>query len=190
MAKRKKTDFVQFKIRFRESLRSRLEIAAKGQERSLNSEIVARLEQSFDRESVTRIRDQAEKVLESILDQNRRRSELVEIEAKQAVKRTGDPDHAEQFWSRHPQVSPEDLSRIQSEALNKAAQEEFDRGHTEVADWLWQQARDAASGRLPRSDYQEREDLRRRLLRARTDSPPDQEPELPMPRMPRRESSK
>ena len=86
MAKRKKTDFVQFKIRFRESLRSRLEVSAKGQERSLNSEIVARLEQSFERESITHIRDQAEKVLELILDQNQRRAALVAIEARQAQK--------------------------------------------------------------------------------------------------------
>src|SRR6516164_801184 len=82
MAKRKKTDFVQFKIRFRESLRSRLELAAKGQERSLNSEIVARLEQSFDREGLTRLRDQTEKALTSIVEQNRRREYLIELEVK------------------------------------------------------------------------------------------------------------
>jgi integrase len=51
MAKRKKTDFVQFKVRFREALRRRLEGAAKAQERSLNSEIVARLEESFTRDA-------------------------------------------------------------------------------------------------------------------------------------------
>ena len=49
MAKRKKTDIVQFKLRIREGLRGRLESAAKNQERSLNSEIVARLEESFRR---------------------------------------------------------------------------------------------------------------------------------------------
>jgi hypothetical protein len=86
MAKRKKTDFVQFKIRFRESLRSRLELAAKGQERSLNSEIVARLEQSFDREGLTRIRDQAERTLTSILEQNRRREYLAELEVKRLTE--------------------------------------------------------------------------------------------------------
>jgi hypothetical protein len=82
MAKRKKTDFVQFKIRFRESLRSRLEQAAKGQERSLNSEIVARLEESFDREGVIRIRDQAEKAIESMVAQNQRREKLLTLENK------------------------------------------------------------------------------------------------------------
>ena len=169
MAKRKKTDFVQFKIRFRESLRSRLELAAKGQERSLNSEIVARLEQSFDREGLVRIRDQAEKALESILDQNRRRSELVEIEAKQAVKRAANPDHAEQFWRRH-EPDPDEVSRALSEEFNKRAEEEFERGQTELADWLLQKAREAAGGRPPSRS-----------------AAPDQEPELPMPR---RESSK
>jgi hypothetical protein len=50
MIKRRKMDFVQFKVRFREALRARLEAAAKGQERSLNAEIVARLEESFARD--------------------------------------------------------------------------------------------------------------------------------------------
>jgi hypothetical protein len=49
MAKRKKTDIVQLKVRLREALRGQLESAAKNQERSLNSEIVARLEESFRR---------------------------------------------------------------------------------------------------------------------------------------------
>ena len=49
MVTRKKTDIVQFKLRIREGLRGRLESAAKNQERSLNSEIVARLEESFRR---------------------------------------------------------------------------------------------------------------------------------------------
>jgi hypothetical protein len=47
MAKRKKTEIVQFKVRLREALRQQLESAAKAQERSLNSEIVTRLEQSI-----------------------------------------------------------------------------------------------------------------------------------------------
>jgi hypothetical protein len=49
MAKRKKTDVVKLQLRIREGLRGRLESAAKNQERSLNSEIVARLEESFRR---------------------------------------------------------------------------------------------------------------------------------------------
>src|SRR5262249_5932975 len=49
MAKRKKTDIVPLMLRLREELRGRLESAAKNQERSLNSEIVARLEESFRR---------------------------------------------------------------------------------------------------------------------------------------------
>jgi len=49
MAKRKRTDIVKLQLRIREGLRGRLESAAKNQERSLNSEIVARLEESFRR---------------------------------------------------------------------------------------------------------------------------------------------
>jgi Arc-like DNA binding domain len=47
MSKRKKTDIVSLKLRIREALRKRLETAASGQERSLNSEMAARLEESF-----------------------------------------------------------------------------------------------------------------------------------------------
>src|SRR5262252_9352428 len=50
MAKRKKTDIVQFKLRIREALRRRLEAAANAEERSLNSEIAHRLENSFEQE--------------------------------------------------------------------------------------------------------------------------------------------
>ena len=50
MAKRKKTDIVQFKLRIREALRRRLEAAAGAEERSLNSEIADRLENSFEQE--------------------------------------------------------------------------------------------------------------------------------------------
>jgi hypothetical protein len=44
---RKPTDTVQLKLRFSEALRRRLERAAKANNRSLNSEIVGRLEDSF-----------------------------------------------------------------------------------------------------------------------------------------------
>jgi hypothetical protein len=50
MAKRKKTDIVQFKLRIREALRRRLEAVARAEERSLNSEIAHRLETSFEQE--------------------------------------------------------------------------------------------------------------------------------------------
>jgi len=44
---RKKTDVVQLKLRFSETLRRRLEREAKQQKQSLNGEIISRLEQSF-----------------------------------------------------------------------------------------------------------------------------------------------
>jgi hypothetical protein len=50
MAKRKKTDVVKLQLRIREALRRRLEVAAKAEERSLNSEIAHRLENSFEQE--------------------------------------------------------------------------------------------------------------------------------------------
>jgi len=47
---RKPTDIVQLKLRFLESLRRRLERAAKANDQSMNAEIVSRLEQSFGKE--------------------------------------------------------------------------------------------------------------------------------------------
>jgi hypothetical protein len=52
MKKRKKLDFVQFKIRLRESLRKQLEVAAHAKDVSLNSEMVSRLERSFIQDSL------------------------------------------------------------------------------------------------------------------------------------------
>jgi FKBP-type peptidyl-prolyl cis-trans isomerase (trigger factor) len=52
MIKRKKLDFVQFKIRLRESLRKQLEDAARAKDVSINSEIISRLEESFSIDSV------------------------------------------------------------------------------------------------------------------------------------------
>jgi hypothetical protein len=46
---RKPTDAVQLKLRFTEALRRRLEREAKRQERSLNAEIVSRLDESFQK---------------------------------------------------------------------------------------------------------------------------------------------
>src|SRR5215469_11989963 len=50
MAKRKRTDVVKLQLRIREALRRRLEAAAGAEERSLNSEIAHRLENSFEQE--------------------------------------------------------------------------------------------------------------------------------------------
>jgi hypothetical protein len=50
MAKRKRTDVVKLQLRIREALRRRLEVAAKAEERSLNTEIAHRLENSFEQE--------------------------------------------------------------------------------------------------------------------------------------------
>jgi hypothetical protein len=68
MAKRKKTDIVGLKLRLRESLRGRVESAAKGQERSLNSEVVARLEESFAKD---RWREERQEVMGILKDLER-----------------------------------------------------------------------------------------------------------------------
>jgi hypothetical protein len=80
MTKRKKTDIVPLMVRLREDLRARIEAAAKGRERSLNSEIVARLEESFDREGLNRLRERIERGLDVILAQTEKRERLLELE--------------------------------------------------------------------------------------------------------------
>jgi hypothetical protein len=50
---RRKTDIIQFKVRMLEELRKRLEVSAKTERRSLNAEIVARLEQSYGTERLS-----------------------------------------------------------------------------------------------------------------------------------------
>jgi hypothetical protein len=53
MVRRKPTDQVQLKLRFDERLRRKMEDAAARNDRSLNSEIIARLEQSMMRLGMT-----------------------------------------------------------------------------------------------------------------------------------------
>jgi hypothetical protein len=50
MPGRKPSDIIGLKLRFREELRRQIEKSAKKRDLSLNSEIVRRLEQSFDRD--------------------------------------------------------------------------------------------------------------------------------------------
>jgi ribosome maturation protein Sdo1 len=52
---RKPTEIVGIMVRVRESLRKRLELAAKKSEQSLNAEIIARLEESFRRSDMETI---------------------------------------------------------------------------------------------------------------------------------------
>jgi hypothetical protein len=52
---RKPTDTIQLKLRFDERLRRRIEQAAARNDLSMNAEIVARLERSFDKEDVNEV---------------------------------------------------------------------------------------------------------------------------------------
>jgi Arc-like DNA binding domain len=58
MAARKQTAIVGLKVRLREPLRKKLELAAKKKGVSLNAELVTRLEESFLGESLTERMDQ------------------------------------------------------------------------------------------------------------------------------------
>jgi hypothetical protein len=80
---RKQSDTVQLKLRFPEKLRQRIEVAAGRNQRSMNSEIVHRLEQSFEKDD---------------------RAALV-LEAAQAAT-TAMADKFEIAGVKHPKLSP------------------------------------------------------------------------------------
>jgi hypothetical protein len=191
---RRKTDVIQFKVRMLEELRKRLEMSAKAENRSLNAEIGARLQHSYADHRDARdhfLSDQLTEISEKLSDLAQKWANLAAQKADEGAGRldqpdqkpepqtqpASKPDHAEQFWARHPQPSQEEIQQLMSEEFNKRAEEEFERGNTKLADWLRQQARESAGGSAGGGNP------RRRARSAA----PDQEPELPMPR---RESSK
>jgi 16S rRNA C967 or C1407 C5-methylase (RsmB/RsmF family) len=166
MAKRKKTDIVPLMLRLREELRGRLESAAKNQERSLNSEIVARLEESF------------------------RRSELASLtENVRALS-----SFREWVFERFEPMLEEMVSERYLELFNKAEEEDA-RGRTDSAERLRRIAKellqprsvpDQESGRSPQEMAERLERMKAELrnspnLWARQMGRSDQEPELPMP---------
>ena len=102
MAKRKKTDFVQFKIRFRETLRARLETAAKGQDRSLNSEIVARLEESFTQDRYQRTEREIRALADLITGVKR---EQQAFDAKWEARLMRDPRIAKQVVETNVEIA-------------------------------------------------------------------------------------
>jgi predicted transcriptional regulator len=65
---RKTTDIVQLTLRLREELRRKLERAADKKDRSLNIEIVDRLEASFEAETRAREQEQMRAMLEADRD--------------------------------------------------------------------------------------------------------------------------
>jgi hypothetical protein len=86
MAK-KPTDTVQLKLRFPEALRRQIERAAAKQERSMNAEIVHRLEQSFSKEEMVDFAaTMAVQSANQIIDMLMREGEL----RPDAFKRIGD----------------------------------------------------------------------------------------------------
>lgn len=65
-APRKPTDIVQLKLRLREELRRKLERAATKKEHSLNTEMVERLDRSFDLESQASDREEILREIQSL----------------------------------------------------------------------------------------------------------------------------
>ncbi len=66
---RKQSETVQLKLRFPEKLRLRIEAAADRNQRSMNSEIVHRLEQSFEKDDrAADIRAVAEQTATAVVD--------------------------------------------------------------------------------------------------------------------------
>jgi hypothetical protein len=91
MTKRHRTDIVGLLVRMREPLRKKIEQAAKSRGVSMNSEVVARLEQSFQTEDIVAgVREQVREEFRQLLaglskraqDEHERLIEVVKRRAK------------------------------------------------------------------------------------------------------------
>jgi Arc-like DNA binding dprotein len=89
MAERKPTAIVGLKVRLREPLRKKLEVAAKKKGVSLNAELVARLEESFLGEGLM---DRLDKILASLNKRITQLDDLVALQEdlKNAITRSED----------------------------------------------------------------------------------------------------
>jgi hypothetical protein len=152
MIKRKKTDYVQFKIRLRESLRKQLEDAARVKDVSLNSEMVSRLEESFTRASMqdernkmrATVRDEVEKLTEKLTET------WVEIASRTAVQSMRKIES--ESPPPVPEATPSFNERQRLEALT-AGKEELEarlKASLSRSEKLEAQLKAALEARLPR----------------------------------------
>jgi DNA-directed RNA polymerase specialized sigma subunit len=100
---RKLTDQVQLKLRFDEKLRRKLERAAERNDRSMNAEIVHRLERSLqDEEILTEIRNELAAMKKAMVEMQEEQFEKLfekwkreEAEDMEADRLRDDPDYNE-----------------------------------------------------------------------------------------------
>jgi hypothetical protein len=191
MKKRKKLDFVQFKIRLRESLRKQLEVAAHAKDVSLNSEMVSRLEHSFIQDSLDRqiaVMGRVLKVMDRIGDMIDRDWEGLERVTALSKELGKTEDQLREMILRAALGrEPTDEERAATLARLRSGRAETNEERQArlraSADRLLENAErsDARSAHdldEPREwDTRARGNPRRRALKR-----PDQEPELPMPR--------
>jgi hypothetical protein len=189
--KRKKTDVVQLKLRLVEDLRKRLEIAAESEKRSLNSEIIARLEDSFV-QAGTRLETILEKLSEllGLMRSERERSLLENLFESPTDAPVSDKEAEERFRAAldarmrarpgQPQLVEQPELPIDRRAPRSG---ELNLAPIQAAHYLC-----AALGRPLRGNeldvaMEEPDSALGRLLRAQVEkaAPPDNEPELPMP---------
>jgi hypothetical protein len=181
--KRKKTDVVQLKLRLVEDLRKRLEIAAESEKRSLNSEIIARLEESFHR---------AERASDELTERYRLNAErcfdlaetLKSSESKRLVLAMADG------WLRLVAPAPDKEGPADARfsiAAALSARRAPRSGELNLAPQQAAMHLVAALGRPLRGNeldvaMEEPDSTLGRLLRAQLEkaAPPDNEPELPM----------
>jgi Arc-like DNA binding domain len=126
---RKPTETAHLNLRYPEALRRRLERAAKNSGRSMNTEIVERLEQSFRREDFEKVQDamnmgwlkifdavgEVERHLLShkgpgLLEQLARRRWLSALSDDELAKRIAEAKAAEQMGQAQKQPNPPDLT--------------------------------------------------------------------------------
>jgi hypothetical protein len=113
---RKPTDTVQLKLRFSEGLRRRLVLEARANERSMNAEIIQRLESSFRRQDATRDAEKYRKALaelgvkisDQIREQERRYTGLLKPFLKAQAEQ---PNKGAQDTSEQPLTDKEEDSK-------------------------------------------------------------------------------
>jgi hypothetical protein len=101
---RKPTDIVQLKLRFPESLRRQLEREAARNHRSMNTEIIHRLEESIAETAADRAADRAAK--EGVARVNAR----VRARVKRELLNRDEELAAfnQEFWKEFPELAPKD----------------------------------------------------------------------------------
>jgi len=181
MAKRKKTDIVALKLRLTEELRKRLEVAAKNDERSLNSEIVSRLAHSF----------QTQELIWNIFQGKDLPPELKSALHKwlavrvAALPETPSAEPHEDEFTQHESrpFEPHPLEGAELTPSGEGRRTQYERARADLIEQLRGVDPPLSEAEITRERLALEDAIRKveAEARVRPRSMPDQEPELPLP---------